>query len=338
MMRRVLAVLIVPVLVLLVLAGPATAQMQIRATATSFQGSPWWEHWNDLKAVLDPHPDFEVDYFLQSELGNEEQQIAALRRGRVEIGAFSCLGLASSVPELAVLLAPYLFASEEEVDHVYDTALFDPVAGLLEGAGMRLMAFNEAGFAQVFANRPVTVPAEAQGLKMRGSPNPASQVFLENIGADRVALGTADVVPSLQTGLIEGGVSGIVFYSFVAQQFAPHLTLTDHSYECSTVVVNDRWFQRLSADQQAVVESAFTPLAQSRQMVRPWIDQVLEDARAEGVTVHVPEGERLAAWKAAQAGAPDRIAADVGPRAEALLATVREAQARFRAGEGAGAD
>ena len=191
--------------------------------------------------------------------------MSGLRRGRVHFANFSATVTSTIVPEAALLYAPYLFASEEEADFVYDNYLTEVFRDLLAAQDLHLVAWNEIGFHHIYAKRPILVPADARGVRFRVSAAPTARLIAQALDADVIPLGFSEIVSSLQTGLIEAGENGISLYARTGTaEEASHLTLTAHSFGMSLIVSRKRWWDGLTVQQRQVLSDAFPSIQQSR--------------------------------------------------------------------------
>ncbi|MEL7029459.1 MAG: TRAP transporter substrate-binding protein DctP, partial [Pseudomonadota bacterium] len=240
-----------------------------RAVAFAQPNSVWHQHWIAYQQAIDADPNLEMDYFIHGELGGEEQMMHDLRRGRAHVGGMALQGLASTVPELTVAMAPYLFDSVEEVDFVYDEFLLEFFNDLFAEKGLYITQWVEVGWTNVFGNgTKILTPEDAANLKLRCSPNIAAQYFLDAIGADAIPLSSTDLVPSLQTGLVKGGLSSTVFHYFVTRRYSTDLTLTRHSYDTGAIVVNKEWLDAAPTDQRRTIVEGWMPSDEARASVR----------------------------------------------------------------------
>lgn len=325
-----------------------------RAVAQAPPRTPWDAQWRNFESNIAANPTLDFDYFTKAELGDEERMLFDLRRGRAHVGGMSLQGLSSTIPELTIAMAPYLFDSQAEVDFVYDEHLFPIVDALAEAQNLRLLQWVEVGWTHVYADRPLTRPAMAQGLKMRTSPNAAARFFCEAAGMDAIPLGITDTVPALQTGLVQGGLSSAVFHFFSTLELAAHFTLTYHSYDTGAIVLNKDWYDSATPDQKRTIDAAWGSPAAARAGVRALDDVVLSwmregvqrdregnvvrpllTTRGEPITVHDLAEDERAAWKAETVNVVDRLVETIGGRSadvyEAILAG-KAAFARRRAG------
>lgn len=307
-----------------------------RAVAFAQPNSVWDLEWQRVQAALAQEDAVRLDFFTRGERGSEEQMLHDLRRGRAHLGGMSLQGLASTVPELNIAMAPYLFESAAEVDFVYDHYLFEVFDALFAERNLTLVQWVEVGWNGIYSQTPIGLPADAAGLRLRGSPNPAAQLFLRSIGADSIALGSGDLVPSLQTGLIEGGVSSVIFHYFVTRRYASHLTLSRHAYDTGAIVANKAWFDGATDAQRRVLRGAWGNVAEARQAVRALTDTVVDDMRAEGIAVRELSAVQLEQWRAAVQAVMPQLKALIGGRSEAVHRAIIAGQRHFARQAGAG--
>jgi TRAP-type transport system periplasmic protein len=319
----------------------ATGLLYGRAVSNTPPRTPWDAQWTYFKEAIAEDRTIRLDYFNRAETGNEEQQLFDLRRGRAMVGGMSLQGLASVVPELSIPMAPYLFSSQPEVDFVYDTELLAIFRRLFEEKGLKLMQWVEVGWTNLYSNGPVLTPGDARGKKLRGSPNLAAQGFLSAIGADQIPLGTPEVVPALQTGLITGGLAGTVFHAFSTRAFASDFTLTQHSYDTGAVVANLAWWRSATDGQIDTLSHAWMPSDEARAGVRSLEAGLLADfasPKAPGtrkVAVHALTQEQRAQWVDATKGVSAKLIAQIGGASEEVYAAIERGKAAFAARRGA---
>lgn len=308
------------------------ASLRGRVAANAAPKSPWDNQWNRFKQRLAAaDAGIDLSYFLRAELGNEEIMMYALRRNRVQMCGITLQGLSAVVPELMVLTLPYLFDSQAELDFVYEQHLTEPFRKLFRSNGLELLQWTEVGWTNLYANRPVRLPADVAGLKLRGSPNPSAQGFLSIIGSDPVALGVADLVPALQTGLVQGGLSGVVFHYFISRGYATDYTLTQHAYDTGAVVANAEWFAGATAPQQDALRGAFGTAADTRGEVRGLAESLLSAMEKQGIRVHRLTDDERRIWAETTRPLHAALIARIGGQAQAIYDTVMSGKAAFRA-------
>ncbi len=306
--------------------------LEAKIAAMAPPDSPWEASWTTFQTALDETgPDIKFEYFIRGELGNEDEMLAQTRRNRVQIMGPSLQGLAVIVPELTIPLAPYLFESTEEVDFIYDNYLVEPISQLLDDKGLVLLTWSDVGWTDIYGNKPIRTPADIVDLELRGAPNVAAQVFLRGIGANSAAIGSVDIVQSLQTGLIKGGASNLIFHYYATREYATHVALTHHAYDTGGVVANKKWWDSITPEEQQAILDAFGPPSNRREPVRELLNNVITWLRDDGIEVYEPTPEERARWVAATDGQVQTIIDQVGGQSLKIYDAIVAGKEAFKA-------
>lgn len=279
--------------------------------------------------------DTDVKLLVRGEAGTEEVMVAALRRGRAQLGVSTVPGAFTAVPELGLLMAPYLFESFPEADFVLDEFLAEPVARLLAAKGLVFIQWFDSGWWNLFATRPIPTPADGRGMRLRAASGDAAVLFLRAFDADVIPLPFAEVIPGLQTGLIDGGATNTAMYAAVEMyQHAPHLTLTRHAINPGMVMANKRWFEALPAARQRLVRDAFLSSDVMRAGVRQEEQEALEEVIRRGLPPYEPTPAELAAWRALARPLHQALIERIGGASAELYGRIQQGKAAFAARQG----
>ena len=313
-------------------AGPVFAQSPLtgRAAGNVPQGSIWEEYWLFRKSTLTANSEINMEYYLYGELGNEENMINSLRRNRVQISSASLWGLSATIPEVAVLSLPYLFESPEEADYVYDCCAGDLIRPYLEQIGITFLGWSEAGWTGFYGPQPYLDPAAVQDQTLRTPSTPSVALFFQSLGVDTVFLGIQDVVPALQTGMVEGGASSLPWYLNAFKDHAPHYTLTGHHYETTVLMAAKPWLDAATEAQRAAIDQVFNVFPSQRQTVREDAARKVELLREQGAFVYDLTPQQRARWILAAQAVHPAILRDIGGEAEAIYAQIQMAKAEFK--------
>lgn len=276
--------------------------------------------------------DFDVRLLIRGETGPEEQMLSMLRRGRLQVAGGSFAGLAILVPEIALLSSPFLFDTEAEVDYVTDRYMTPLFRELFAAKGLHLMQWTDIGWVNLYGQRALVLPSELRGRRIRASSSLASQAFITEVGADTITLPFSEVVPSLQTGLIEGGVTSVTMYTLSGVSTeAPHFVLTQHSYDMGVMLANGAWFASLDAAGRDTVENGFGGSANARRRARASVAELEQVLPTKGVTVHRPDSAQRAAWREAAWPSHQRLVRRIGGDAPRVYAALTQGLAEYRA-------
>jgi len=297
--------------------------------------TPWHDGWLRFEQRVKEaaYPGLELQLFVNGQLGTEETIMANVRRGRVQYAGTSLHGTSSVVPELSVILAPYLFESYAEVDFVTDNYLTPLFTEMLAERGLTFLQWSEVGWNHVYCREPRLEPEAFRGVKMRASTAIAPQVFTETIGASNVPLPFDETLPALQTGLVECGQSGAGQYllSGIAEE-APHYMLTRHAYDSGVQYANSQWYESLPEEARAVLLEALDDQQENRAIVRRAVaEQEREWQQAGRVAFHALSEAQRERWRQAAKGAHKILLERIGGRAGEVYDRILAGKAEFAA-------
>src|SRR5688572_13602846 len=139
------------------------------------------------------------------QLGSEKDTLELARIGALAITRVHSSVLNNAVPATRILSLPYVFDSIAHMRRAYDGPFGERILAACEARGLIGLAIYDSG-ARSFYNtrRPIEVPGDLRGLKLRV---PQSDIFLESVGtlgASPTPLAYSAVFSSLQTHLIDG--------------------------------------------------------------------------------------------------------------------------------------
>ena len=274
----------------------------------------------------------DVVLLIDGQAGTEESMMSTLRRGRAQLGVLTTAGVSAVIPELILLMAPYLFDSFEEADWVLDNFVYPSAVELMAAKGVHLIQWVDSGWWNVFAQKEIRLPEDSRGVRMRAASSEAAVMFLDAIGADVIPLPFAEVIPGLQTGLVEGGATNTAMYEAVGMyHHAPHLIMTRHALNPGAVMANKRWYDKLSPANQRLMSTAMGTSKLLRADVRLEEQQALDSIRAEGVVPYEPTQSERAEWISASREIHEKLIAELGSSSQEIYDLIQEGKAAYAA-------
>jgi TRAP-type C4-dicarboxylate transport system substrate-binding protein len=266
---------------------------------------------------------------------NEQEMVAQLMRGRLELGALSNIATTVVIPEMALLGMPYLWQSEAERDFVTDHYALPVMMRLFEAKGLVIVGLGDVGWTNVFCKKACLTPADVKGMKVRVSPSAASKVFWGSLDTNGVQLPFSELIPGLQNGLVEAGELPFTIYGNTpATQSAPHYVMTRHAHLGSTTVISKALWNKLTPEQQKLVVDARTPVARARKLVADDEAPRMEAFKAKGGFVHELSAEQRAAWAKLVEPNQARFVAEVSGPSSELWAALQKGKRDFAARSG----
>lgn len=230
----------------------------------------------------------DVEVYPANQLGGSVEFTEAVALGEVESCVVGFDGLGNLQPEMYALCMPYLYTSNDEMRLVLEgeTKARATIDESLSEVNMKIVGLMYRPF-RVMANnvRPVTTPADLNGVAVRSPTSAANVAVIEALGAAPTTIGWSEVFTSMQQGACDGVENAITeLYSINLQETTKYVSETNHMAAGIPILVGEAWFNSLTENQQEAILKA-------GEEVTKW--------RAAGVVE-----EEEAAWKAfADAGA-----------------------------------
>jgi TRAP-type C4-dicarboxylate transport system substrate-binding protein len=209
--------------------------------------------------------------------------------------------LADRVPELDFADLPFLFRSLKEARAAMDGQLGAHLSRKIEERiGYRLLGYFENGYRHVSNRlRPVHVPADLKGMRIRLMPGKIHHRSFELLGAVPFSLDLKPGLEAVVSGAVdaqENPLANTVDYG--AHKVHPYHTLTGHCYLSRGIYVNrvafDGWPEPL---QRAMAHAARAAIVAQRQLAEEEeriARQAIEQAAGEIVELTSDEREAFA--------------------------------------------
>jgi C4-dicarboxylate-binding protein DctP len=199
-----------------------------------------------------------VDLFPNSQLYDDQDEIAALLMGSVEMLAPSLTKLkVLHTPEFEVFDLPYLFQDMDAAHRVTQGPIGKNLLAKLEPQGVVGLAFWDNGFKQMSANRPLHAPADFAGLNLRIQPSKILESQMKALGAKARPLQFSEVYNALKAGAVDGTEGPVSnFYTQRLHLTQKYLTLSNHGYLGYAVVANKKFWDGLPPELRSTLDSA----------------------------------------------------------------------------------
>lgn len=316
----------------LLLTGSPQAQdkkpIEIRYTSGAPPKTPWEMQINRFVEDMDKESGgtMKIVPFINAQLGNEQDTMQQVARGRIDSGGFSLAAAALLVPELSVIGIPFLFAGVAEQDCVLDKHLFKLARERLARRGVVLLGWSEVGSVDVIGKKPYLSPAEVKGLKARASPTQVAAAFWGGLGANPNPIGITEWAAAFQSGLVDVADAPITYYfPSGLGKVAPVITRTNHIDAPGVVVMSKTRYDKLTAQQRKIVERVtdLRPAALLRAEVRGFEAAIRGAHVKSGGQIVELTAEQRVAWREAIVPLYPSMLKAVGGEGEAVWIAVQ---------------
>jgi TRAP-type transport system periplasmic protein len=212
-----------------------------------------------LSAEFGPRIDIKYVWNIM-DLGYRAEDILWLvEQGLLTLGYQSSSYLTDRVPELGFVDLPYLFADTGAARAAMDGALGQRLARRIEeAANYRVLGWFENGFRHVSNRvRPLRIPDDLAGLRIRVLPSKVQERTFELLGATPIRMDLTQAIAMIKAGTIdaqENPLSNTVTYG--VHEFHRFHTLTRHFYISRPIFLHRATFDAWSGELQHAMRAA----------------------------------------------------------------------------------
>ena len=243
-----------------------------------------------FEELVEARSDGEIDIqiFPSSQLGPDREMIEGVQTGVLEMAVSPSSFFAGWDPAFSVIELPYMYASKDIALGVLNGDAGDAMLERLEDQGLIGLGWLENGLRHVTNNvRPIVVPGDLEGVKLRTMQVPAHVATFEALGANPTPMNFGEVYSALQQGVIDGQENPIALID--SQRFyevQEHVSLTGHVFTVYIPVISQHFFSSLSEEHQTLLrESMAEAEAYQQELVNSEEAGQLQKIRDAGVNV-----------------------------------------------------
>ena len=201
-----------------------------------------------------------VQTFPNGQLGKDNEVLEQVKSGVIESGIFSEGGFAGGYPLIASLDVPFAFPNISATYAVFDGPFGQKLAqDIKKKTGLTVLGFGDSGGFFDFTNnkRPITSPADMEGLKIRTMGLDTHKALVQSLGAQPTAIAWAEVYTALQTGVADGQMNPVPIIAFAKlNEVQKYLTLSGHLFAPYVWVMNTKFWDSLTPAEKKVVTYA----------------------------------------------------------------------------------
>ena len=278
-------------------------------------------------------PRFNV--FTDGSQGGEAEMVRRMRIGQLQAALLSVVGLREIEPSIAALQnLPLAFRSWEELDYVREKMRPSMEKKFLD-KGYVVLAWGDAGWVRFFSKQAALSPDDFKKMKFFAWGSEAEQQeIMKSLGYTPVPLETSDILPSVQTGMINV-VPSTPYFALASQVYtmAPNMLEINWAPIVGALVVTKKSWDEMSPETQAAVRASSDKAgAQIRAKARQEAEEAVDAMKKRGLVVNKPNAEQMRAWNDLADKLYPRIRGTLVP-AETFDEVFRHLKA-YRAGKG----
>lgn len=204
------------------------------------------------------------------------------------------------IPDMNILMAPYILTDPQELERLPDTHLFKEWQEELEKQGIVYITNMYNGFRCFYTTTPVKNVSDLSGLRIRGFGNAIGNALAKYLGFANIGISWGEVFPGLQSKTLDGcevqvaTADGARLYEVVK-----NLAMTKHYMLQSSFVCSSAFYNSMSQEDRDLFTRTMREAAvEYGEIIRSEEDAFYDNMRRNGVTitdVDISEFERALA-------------------------------------------
>ena len=259
-------------------------------------------------------PRFNV--FTDGSQGGEAEMVRRMRIGQLQAALLSVVGLREIEPSIAALQnLPLAFRSWEELDYVREKMRPDMEKKFLD-KGYVVLAWGDAGWVRFFSKQAAFSPEEFKKMKFFAwGAEAEQQEIMKSLGYTPVPLEPTDILPAIQTGMINV-VPSTPYFALASQIYntAPNMLEINWAPIVGALVMTKKSFDDMSPEVQKVLRASSDSAGSViRTQARKEVEEAVDAMKKRGLQVNKPNAEQLKEWRALSESLYPRIRGKMVP-------------------------
>ncbi|WP_027458758.1 TRAP transporter substrate-binding protein [Dechloromonas agitata] len=241
--------------------------------------------------------------------GGETDMVRRMRIGQLQGGLLSVVGLREIEPSIAALQnMPLMFRNWEEVDYVREK-MRPAMENKFLDKGFVVLAWGDAGWVRFFSKEPAVRPDDFKKMKFFAwGSEVEQQEIMKSLGYTPVPLETGDILPAIQTGMINA-VPSTPYFALATQIYTTASNMLELNWAPivgALIITKKAWDELTPEGQAAVREAGAKAGVQLRAKARQEVDDAVDAMKKRGLKVNKPNAEQMQEW--------NRLADNLYPR------------------------
>ena len=232
-------------------------------------------------------------------VGDERDMIRKIRLGQFHAAAVSTEGLHEINPDVYVFALPLVYDNYDDVEWMR-SQMDDRIRNGMNKNGFELLTWADVGWVHHFSTQPIVYPEDLKKLKMFvwAGGYKSSELWKKG-GFQPVPLASTDIMPGLQTGLIQSA-STVPIFALSQQLFGIANYMLDMKWGLLTgaLIVDSKTWKRIKPDyQKEMILIAKRIIDSKKEIIRDGGETAISAMEEYGLKVHRQTPEELKVWK-----------------------------------------
>lgn len=239
-----------------------------------------------------------IDIYPGAVLGSETESIEQLQNGSLAMTKTSTAAMENFIPAMSVFSLPYVFRDETHYWNVLDGKIGQGMLRQGEAKSLRGLCYYDAGSRSFYTrNRPVRIPDDLKGLKIRVMSSKTAIDMVMTLGGAPTPIAWGELYSALAQGTVDGAENNLPsFTSNKHYEVCKHFSLDHHTRIPDMLLISSIVWDRLDPQTQIWIQQAADESSEfQRELWQKETLAALEKAKEEGVIIYEVDTAAFAA-------------------------------------------
>lgn len=243
---------------------------------------------------------YEVKVFPNGQLGGQTVMLELNSEGTVHLTGCSASPVGNFAPELMAFQIPFIFKDVNVAMKVMNGPVGEELNELIvKRRGIRYLYWGFEGYFNIGnKKRPIVVPSDLRGMKLRCSTDAITTQILKFAGGTPTPMPFGEIYTGIQQGVVDGAFTSIGLHAAIKlEELEKYLNMADLFFGWSPISINEKFYRSLSPHEQWQFKSAAIKAIKTHLGMYCWgRDLWIESFRKKGVEVTIPTAAQKAEW------------------------------------------
>ncbi len=232
--------------------------------------------------------DVSLRIFPNSQLGSDMDMLSQVRSGALDMVVISSVVLSNLVPSTSIVGTGFAWQDYGKVWSAMDGELGTTIKKAIEEKGLYCVGrIWDMGFRQITSSeKRITTPEDLKGFKIRIPPADIWVSLFQSLNASPANITWAETYSALQTRIADGQENPLTpIYFSKMYEVQKYVSMTGHMWDGMWIVVSKERWQKIPADQRALIEKAIDTAGASQRIKSEELNQSLRiELQNKGMT------------------------------------------------------
>lgn len=255
-----------------------------------------------------------MQVYPNSVLYDDDKVLEAMLRGEVQMAAPSLSKFEPYTKAFRIFDLPFMFQDERAVEWFENSGPGQRLRNSMVDRGIQGLAYWNNGMKQFSAKKPLLLPSDLKGLRIRIQPSEVIDAQMAAVGAVGVPMAFKDVYDALKDGKVDGQEN--TWSNNFTKKFYEHqdgFTVTNHGVISYLVVTSTKFWNGLPDEVRYPLIGILAQVTAERNQLAKELDKdALRAMQALKVPIRTLTPEQRAEWVKAMQPVWKKFEAEIG--------------------------